>query len=76
MGKEGRKVPVSLFSRTVRNHMEQWLDVRDYFEKENEYHNRLFLSKLGKPLSMKMVINVVEKYRKMAESRALSRRKI
>lgn len=65
-GKRGRKVPVSLFSRTVRDHMEQWLDVRDYFEKENEYHNRLFLSKLGKPLSMKMVINVVEKYRKMA----------
>ena len=46
--------------------MERWISERDYFERDNEYHDRMFLSKLGRPLSMKMVINVVEKYRKLA----------
>ena len=37
-----------------------------YFEHGGMYHNRMFLSKLGKPLSMKMVINIFDKYRRLA----------
>lgn len=64
--KRGKERTIDVFSKVVRGHMEQWLGERDYFERDNEYHDRMFLSKLGRPLSMKMVINVVEKYRKMA----------
>ena len=46
--------------------MEQWIGEHGYFEKSNEYDNVLFLSKIGKPLSMKMVILVFEKYKVMA----------
>lgn len=65
-GKRGKERRVSVFSRAVREHMEQWIDEREYFERENEYHDRMFLSKLGGPLSMKMVILIFDKYRKLA----------
>ena len=54
---------VSLFSKTLQKQMVQWLDVHEYFERDEEYNNQMFLSKLGKPLSMKMVINIFDKYR-------------
>ena len=54
---------VSLFSKTLQKQMVQWLDVHEYFERDEEYNNQTFLSKLGKPLSMKMVINIFDKYR-------------
>ena len=57
---------VSLFSKTLQKQMVQWLDVHEYFERDEEYNNQMFLSKLGKPLSMKMVINIFDKYRRMA----------
>ena len=57
---------VYLFSHTLRQQMDQWLLEHVYFEHGGEYHNRMFLSKLGKPLSMKMVINIFDKYRDMA----------
>ena len=57
---------VYLFSRMLQQQMEQWLSEHVYFEHGGMYHNRLFLSKLGKPLSMKMVINIFDKYRVMA----------
>lgn len=65
-GKRGKVRKVYVFSKVVRGHLEHWLEERDYFERDNEYHNRMFLSKLGRPLSMKMVINVVDKYRRLA----------
>lgn len=55
-----------LFSRELRYKMEQWIGEHWYFERENEYHNILFLSKIGKPLSMKMIILVFDKYRELA----------
>ena len=57
---------VHLFSRVLRQQMDQWLSEHLYFEQAGPYHNRMFLSKLGKPLSMKMVINIFDKYRIMA----------
>ena len=57
---------VYLFSHTLRQQMDQWLLEHVYFEHGGEYYNRMFLSKLGKPLSMKMVINIFDKYRDMA----------
>ena len=57
---------VYLFSRMLQQQMEQWLSEHVYFEHGGMYHNRMFLSKLGKPLSMKMVINIFDKYRVMA----------
>ena len=46
--------------------MEQWLSEHGYFEHDDLYRNQMFLSKMGKPLSMKMVINIFDKYRVMA----------
>ena len=57
---------VYLFSRALQKQMAQWLSEHIYFEHGGMYHNRMFLSKLGKPLSMKMVINIFDKYRVMA----------
>ncbi len=57
---------IHVFSRTLQQQMDQWLSEHVYFEHGGAYHNRMFLSKLGKPLSMKMVINIFDKYRVMA----------
>lgn len=57
---------VSLFSRKLQEQMERWLMEHEYFEQDNEFQGRMFLSKLGRPLSMKMVINIFEKYRVLA----------
>lgn len=54
---------VYLFSTTLQEQMKEWLNEHSWFEREEEYCNYMFLSKLGKPLSMKMVINIFEKYR-------------
>ncbi len=65
-GKRGKERSEYLFSRELRRKMEQWIGQHGYFEKENEFHNVLFLSKIGKSLSMKMVILVFDKYRILA----------
>ncbi|MCI8950787.1 MAG: tyrosine-type recombinase/integrase [Lachnospiraceae bacterium] len=57
---------VQLFSPRLREKMERWLEVHEYFEHDALYRNHMFLSKLGKPLSMKMMVNIVDKYRIMA----------
>ncbi len=57
---------VYLFSRELQQQMEQWLSEHLHFEQVGAYHNRMFLSKLGKPLSMKMVVNIFDKYRGLA----------
>ena len=57
---------VYLYSHGLQRQMNQWLDEHEYFEHWNMYHNRMFLSKLGKPLSMKMVTNIFDKYRVLA----------
>ena len=43
-----------------------WLDDHEYFEWGTGYDEWMFLSKLGKPLSMKMVTNIFDKYRRLA----------
>ena len=64
--KRGRAEPVYLYSRALREWMSGWLKEHAHFEREEEYRDCMFLSKLGKPLSMKMVINIFDKYRVMA----------
>lgn len=59
-----RKVP--LFSSSLKKQMEQWLEAHTYFDRGGLYQNRMFLSKLGKPLSMKMITNIFDKYRVLA----------
>lgn len=61
--KREKDCAIYLFSSSLREQMEQWLSEHEYFEHGGEYHSRMFLSKLGRPLSMKMVINIFEKYR-------------
>ena len=61
--KREKERSVYLFSKELQGRMAQWLDDHDYFEHDEMYQNRMFLSKLGKPLSMKMVVNIFEKYR-------------
>lgn len=65
-GKRGKYRSSYLFSKGLRNHMAKWLGEHLYFERDNGYDNYLFLSKIGKPLSMKMIILIFEKYRSLA----------
>ena len=51
--KREKERTVYLFSKELQGRMAQWLDDHDYFEHDEMYQNRMFLSKLGKPLSMK-----------------------
>lgn len=55
-----------LFSRELKEKMNLWLDEHRYFERGNGYDQYLFLSKVGRPPSMKMVINIFNKYRVLA----------
>lgn len=64
--KRGGDQKIYLYSKVLREQMERWLTEHGCFEREAEYREMLFLSKLGRPLSMKMVINIVEKYRELA----------
>lgn len=57
---------IPIFSKELKERMELWIREHDHFEREIEYRDVLFLSKLGKPLSMKMVINIFDKYRILA----------
>ena len=57
---------VYLYSPMLQKQMTLWLSEHGYFEHGEPYLNRMFLSKLGKPLSMKMVINIFDKYRRLA----------
>lgn len=65
-GKRTRGRSVHVFSRNLREQIDQWLAEHEYFEREGSYEDRMFLSKLGRPLSMKMVINIFDKYRMLA----------
>lgn len=65
-GKRNKQRTVRLFSKNLREKMDQWISIHPYFERDDPYENCLFLSKMGKPLSMKMVIRVFDKYRVMA----------
>lgn len=58
--------PIPIFSKELKERMELWIREHGHFEREAEYRDVLFLSKLGKPLSMKMVINIFDKYRILA----------
>lgn len=64
--KKGRDRTVSMFSPVLQDEMERWLDEHECFERGQGYDERMFLSKLGRPLSMKMVTNIFEKYRVLA----------
>lgn len=64
--KRGKDRQIYLYSKVLRERMERWLMEHRCFEREGEYREMMFLSKLGRPLSMKMVINIFEKYRERA----------
>lgn len=64
--KHGKVCVTEIFSKELKELIEKWIEEHGYFERVDEFQNRLFLSKLGRPLSMKMVILVFEKYRQLA----------
>lgn len=64
--KRGKAESIYLYSRALRERIELWIREHGEFERVAEYKGRMFLSKLGRPLSMKMVINIFEKYRVLA----------
>lgn len=64
--KRGKNSRVYLFSKKLRGRLEQWLVERERIKGDGECCERMFLSKFGKPLSMKMIIKIFEKYREMA----------
>ena len=55
-----------LYSCELRKKMKEWIVERKQLRCEGEYYNRMFLSKLGKPLSMKMVTKIFDKYKELA----------
>ena len=65
-GKREKHRKEQLFSGELIEKLKLWIDEHEYFEKGNEYDDYLFLSKVGKALSMKMVILIFDKYRVMA----------
>ncbi len=65
-GKRGRGREFHLFSRQLKEKMDRWVLEREHFLRDGERQDGLFVSKLGRPLSMKMVINVFDKYRELA----------
>lgn len=65
-GKRGKTQTVKIFSQTLKKQMKEWVEEHEYFERDEEYQGRMFLSKMGRPLSMKMVINIFDKYRELA----------
>lgn len=64
--KRGEESCIYLFSQELRRKMEKWLVEREEFLCEGEYFGRVFISKFGRPLSMKMIIKIFRKYREMA----------
>lgn len=64
--KNGKDYSVHLFSRILQEQMAGWMDEHEYFERGKGFDERMFLSKLGRPLSMKMVTNIFDKYRVLA----------
>lgn len=66
LGKRGRGREFHLFSRQLKEKMDRWVLEREHFLRDGERQDGLFVSKLGRPLSMKMVINVFDKYRELA----------
>lgn len=64
--KRGKDFTVRLFSQELQRKMGLWLEERKRFRREGEYEDQLFLSKLGKPLSMEMFIRIFDKYRRLA----------
>ena len=64
--KNGKNYSVHVFSKVLQDQMEMWLDEHEYFERGQGYDECMFLSKLGKPLSMKMITNIFDKYRVLA----------
>ncbi len=65
-GKMQKDRDVVLFSHELQEQMAAWMKERKRFVHENEYQERMFLSSVGKPLSMKMVIKTFDKYRVLA----------
>ena len=64
--KRGDDSQVYLFSQELKRKMKEWLAERKEIQREEEYEGRMFVSKFGRPLSMKMVIKIFDKYREMA----------
>ncbi len=64
-GNRGDRV-IPLLSYRLCGQMVQWLSEREYFEQGEEIQTRMFLSRAGRPLSMKMVIKIFDKYRVLA----------
>lgn len=67
-GKRGKVRQVKLFSQKLKRQMEEWQNEHRWFEREGAeiYEGRMFISKMGRPLSMKMIINIFDKYRELA----------
>lgn len=64
--KRGETYSICLFSQELRRKMGLWLKEQILLRHQGEYYSRMFLSKLGKPLSMEMMIRIFDKYRKLA----------
>lgn len=64
--KNGKSDCIYLFSKKLQEQMARWLDEHEYFEQGKGYDKCMFLSKLGRPLSMKMITNIFDKYRILA----------
>lgn len=64
--KRGEDFSLRLFSQELQRKIGLWLEERKAFTRSGEYEDWMFLSKLGRPLSMEMFIQIFDKYRKLA----------
>ncbi len=64
--KRGKDYKLHLFSQELQKKMGLWLDERKAFRRDGENSQWIFLSKLGKPLSMEMMIQIFHKYKRLA----------
>ena len=64
--KRGEVCSLNLFSQELQRKIGLWLEERTAFTRSGECGDWLFLSKLGRPLSMEMFIQIFDKYRRLA----------
>lgn len=54
-----------IFAQDLQRDLNAWIDVRDKFQLDPEYEDYLFLSKLGRPISMQGMLKMFSKYREL-----------
>ena len=69
-GKDQRRKAYVLYSDKLYRKLREWKKERSAFVRDPRYKEKLFLTKLGTPVSMKFLVTVFEKYRELSGIKA------